>query len=268
MAHFWNALLFGQSVHLNTLLMVWAAMALILGVAFLTTRKLDLVPEKGQTFAESVYDFCRSITFSTAGKRGDVFLFYIGSLFLFIATSNVIGQLPLKLIRIPQGELIAATGDINVPAALAVCTLLAYFVFGLHAKGPKYFSHYLTPLPALMKGQPPILKVVFGTLFSPFMLLNVLEDVTRPGSLMFRLFFNIFIGEILALIMQKLVPGGIGLGALVIGLELFVALLQAYIFAMLSSVYISLMSEDHDDHHDEEHGSDSHDTVRKLPKAA
>lgn len=211
-------------VHMNTLVMVWAAMALILGVAFVVTRGLAVRPSLKQCFAEGLYLFTRSIPRQAAGNRGDTFLFYIGTLFIFILTANLMGQLPLRLIRLSQGELIAATGDINTTAALAITTVVMYFYFGIKAKGLKYFLHYLTPNPV-------------------FLPLNLVEDVSRPFSLALRLYANILVGEILSTValasLPFVVPG------LVILIELFVAVLQAYIFSILSSVYIGLLSDDH-----------------------
>ncbi|HEY9746347.1 MAG TPA: F0F1 ATP synthase subunit A [Oculatellaceae cyanobacterium] len=224
MGHFWDVTLFGQHVHLNTLIMVWLAMGLILLLAWLATRNLQVVPSKMQVVGEGFFDICRSITMATAGKRGDGFLFFIGSLFLFILTCNLMGQLPLRLFHIPHGELIAATGDINTTSALALMTLIMYFGVGIKRKGLRYFTHYLQPSP----------------LFAP---LNLLEDLTRPGSLLIRLYFNILVGEILSGIAMSVTP--FVLPSLVIFLELFVAVVQAYIFAILSSVYISILSDDH-----------------------
>lgn len=220
----WEVALFGQVVHMNTLIMVWVGMLVVLALAFLATRNLRVVPSKLQVVGEGFFDICRGITMATAGTRGDGFLFFIGSLFLFILTANLMGQLPLKLFHIPHGELKAATGDINTTSALALMTLIFYFAYGIYKKGPRYFKHYLSPNP----------------LFLP---LNILEDITRPGSLLIRLYFNILVGEILSGIAMSVMP--YVLPSLVIFLELFVAVVQAYIFAILSSVYISLLSEDH-----------------------
>jgi F-type H+-transporting ATPase subunit a len=224
MGHFWETSLFGMQVNLNTLIMVWAAMLAILALAFLSTRRLQLVPSKAQVVSEGFFDVCRSITMSTAGKRGDGFLFFIGSLFLFILIANLMGQLPLRLIHIPHGELIAATGDINTTTALALMTLFMYLGYGIKKKGFRYFKHYIQP----------------NIFFAP---LNLLEDITRPGSLLIRLYFNILVGEILSGIALSVTP--FVLPGMVIILELFVAVVQAYIFAILSSVYISLLSEEH-----------------------
>jgi F-type H+-transporting ATPase subunit a len=226
MGHFWAGELFGQTVHWNTVIMALAAMAFAVITAFALTRNLQLVPSKGQVVAEGVYDLCRSITMSTAGPRGDAYLFYIGSLFLFILIANLMGQLPLRLFHIPQGELMAATGDFNVPFALAILTVVMYFAIGIKAKGLGYFKHYIYPNPF-------------------FLPLNLIEDITRPGSLMLRLFFNILVGEILTMIAYSFAP--IGPPILVSFLELFVAVIQAYIFTILSAVYIGILSEDH--HH-------------------
>lgn len=224
MGHFWKETLLGQPVHLNTLIMVWVGMAVILALAWLFTRNLQVVPSKLQVVGEGFFDICRSITTATAGKRGDGFLFFVGSVFLFILTCNLMGQLPLRLFHLPHGELVAATADINTTTALALMTVIMYFAVGIKKKGLKYFLHYLQPSP----------------LFAP---LNLLEDLTRPGSLLIRLYFNILVGEILSGIAISITP--FVLPGVVIILELFVAVVQAYIFAILSSVYISILSEDH-----------------------
>jgi F-type H+-transporting ATPase subunit a len=227
MSHFWEVPFLGSTLNLNTMVMVWVAMVLLGGLAWWSTQQLAVAPSRKQMVAEGVYDLCRSITMATAGPRGDGYLFFVGSLFLFILAANVLGQLPLRLIGLPQGELMAPTGDINTTAALAVMTLLAYFVVGLSRKGWRYFLHYIQPSP----------------LFLP---LNIIEDLTRPGSLMIRLYFNILVGEILSGIALSVTP--FVLPAFVIFLELFVAVVQAYIFAILSAVYIGILSEEHDHH--------------------
>lgn len=204
--------------------MAWAAMAVILLLAFWLTRGVAIRPTGRQVVAEGMFSLCRSITQQTGGDRGDKFLFYIGSLFIFILTANLMGQLPLRLIQLSQGEFIAATGDFNTTAALGLFTLIMYFYFGIKAKGLGYFKHYAQP-------------------FIFFLPINLVEDVTRPFSLMLRLYANIFVGEILSGIALQMIP--IGGPALVILLELFVAALQAYIFAILSSAYIAMLSEEH-----------------------
>ena len=231
MGHFWTASLFGLDVHMNTVIMVWLTMLVLLVFAKLTTQSLKVVPSTGQMVGESFYDFCRSITMATAGPKGDGYLFFIGSMFLFILTANLMGQLPLRLFDglIPAGSFMAATGDINTTSALAVLSLLMYIAMAIKRTGLSgFFKHHLYPSP----------------LFLP---LNLLEHITRPGSLLIRLYFNILVGEILSALALKTIPWVAPMA--VIGLELFVAVVQAYIFAILSAVYIALMVEEHDEHH-------------------
>lgn len=216
-------------INMDTVMMAWLTMALVLLIAFFIRRNLQTYPGKFQVFGESIFDLCRSITMATGGKKADEYLFYIGSLFIFILTANLLGQVPWRFIQMithyERGELIAATGDFNTTAALAIFTLIMYFAVGIRRKGLKYFQHYIKPYP----------------LFLP---INMLEDVTRPFSLMLRLYANILVGEILVMVAMSIMPFVLPVG--VIFLELFVAVIQAYIFAMLSSVYISMLSaEDH-----------------------
>jgi len=241
MDHFWRLSVGdGITLHANTVLMAWLAMALLLFFGWLSTRRLSVIPTLRQTVGEFFYDFCRSITLCTAGERGDGYLFFVGSLFLFILTCNIMGQLPLKLFGplLPQGELMAATGDINTTAALAIISLIMYIALGIKRTGiGGFLGHHLQP----------------HWLFLP---MNLLEHVTRPASLLIRLYFNILVGEILSGLAMSIAP--YVLPSAVIFLELFVAVVQAYIFAILSAVYVGLMTEVHDDHHaDADHSGSS-----------
>ena len=226
----WNTTLgnaFGpfSTINIDTLFMTWAAMALILLIALVIKSNLKLIPGRLQVVGEALFSFNRDIAVSTGGKKAESYVFFIGSLFLFIMTANLMGQLPLKLIHIPVGHLGAATGDFNTPVALALLTVIMYFTIGISRKGLGYFKHYFSPFPV-------------------FFPLNLLEDFTKPFSLSLRLFANILVGEILAMIAMFILP--IGLPVFTILIELFVAILQAYIFAVLSSVYIAMVSaEDH-----------------------
>lgn len=234
MSHFWEGTLFGQTVHWNTLIMVWAAMAVLLVFAVLATRGLKLVPGRLQQTAEGLYDVVHGLTYSTSGKAGNKYLFIVGSLFLFVLTANLMGQLPLRLIHLPHGELIAATGDINTTLGLALITLVSYMFLSVAALGVGGFiGHHFEPR-------------IFGLpLMLPF---HLLDHITRPGTLMLRLYANILVGEMLAAIALQMLP--IGLPVLIIFMELGVGLLQAYIFALLSTIYIGLMTSHGDgDHH-------------------
>jgi F-type H+-transporting ATPase subunit a len=232
-SHFWTLsldlpLLGHQVVNLNTLIMVWVGIITVLVLAKWAAHQASVYPSRLQFVAEGVVNMVRGVTTSTGHERGDKYLFFSGSVFLFILAVNLMGQLPLRLIPIPHGELLAATGDLNTTVALALLTLVFYVGFGISQKGLGYFKHYFEPMPFMLP-------------------MHLIEDVTRPGSLALRLFLNIMVGELLSGVTLQMFK--IGLPCFVICYELFVAFLQAYIFMLLSSVYIGMMSESHEAHH-------------------
>ena len=149
----------------------------------------------------------------------------VASLFLFIVTANLMGQLPLRIIHLKSGaEFASPTNDINLTAAMAVIVLIYYVAMGIKAKGPKFFLHELSFTGIVMA------------------LVEVLEMFTRPLSLAIRLFANIFAGEILV---------SIALGALAYFLplpimlfEILVAFIQATVFMMLTIAYIGSATGD------------------------
>ena len=151
----------------------------------------------------------------------------VASLFLFIVTANLMGQLPLRIIHLKNGsELASPTNDINLTAAMAVIVLIYYVFMGIKAKGPKLFLHEFSFTGIVMA------------------LVEILEMFTRPLSLAIRLFANIFAGEILV---------SIALGSLAYFLplpimlfEILVAFIQATVFMMLTIAYIgSATKEEH-----------------------
>ena len=143
----------------------------------------------------------------------------VASLFLFILTANLMGQLPLRLIHLKEGaELASPTNDINLTASMAVIVLIYYVFMGIKAKGKKFFLEEFSFTGVVMA------------------LVEILEMFTRPLSLAIRLFANVFAGEILV---------SIALGAMAYFLplpimlfEILVAFIQATVFMMLTIAYI------------------------------
>ena len=249
----YTATIFGHGVSFNmdTLIMMWFSMFLLIVFALITTRHLDMVPGKLQLFGENVVKYFNNIAKSSMGNdEAQKHIAIILTLFMFILTANLVGQLPLKLIHLSTGELASPTNDINVTAALAVIVLIYYIVSGVRLKGIGYFKHYFQP-------------VWFMT---PF---NMLEDIVRPLTLALRLFANILAGEILIMVLGGLIASllspeavnsfcqntlggilpsswvyniGLFLGSLlplpIMFFELFVAFIQALVFTLLTSAYI------------------------------
>lgn len=213
------------SLNLDTIFTMWFAMFVVIGFALLATRNLSIIPNKLQAISEMIMNFFYGTldTMVTTENRRHVPL--VASLFLFIVTANLMGQLPLRIIHLKSGaEFASPTNDINLTAAMAVIVLIYYVAMGIKAKGPKFFLHELSFTGIVMA------------------LVEVLEMFTRPLSLAIRLFANIFAGEILV---------SIALGALAYFLplpimlfEILVAFIQATVFMMLTIAYIGSATGD------------------------
>ena len=128
MGEHWVGYIGNFQVHWDTLLTMWFAMAVVIVLSLLLTRKLEVVPGKAQAVAESIMKFFMGNLSEV--KDGNKHIPIVASLFLFILVANLMGQLPLRLIHLKQGELASPTNDINLTAALAVLVLL-YYLFPL-----------------------------------------------------------------------------------------------------------------------------------------
>ena len=120
--------------NMDTLSAMWAAMAFLLIAAFIATRKLSIVPTKLQLVFEAVLASFWGLVDSLMPKEGRKHIPLIASLFLFIITANLMGQLPLSLIQLKSGEIASCTNDINTTAALATIVLIYYVSAGIAKK--------------------------------------------------------------------------------------------------------------------------------------
>ncbi len=222
----WIASIGNYSFNMDTLVTMWVAMGFLVVFAFVATRKLALVPSKIQAFSEGLMGFFWGLTDSMIGHEGRKHIPLVASLFLFIVTANLMGQLPLGLIHLKHGELASATNDINMTAALAVIVLIYYVSAGFAKKKLKFLIHDFSFVGIIL------------------FLVEILEMITRPLTLALRLFGNILAGEIL-------ISALLGMCAYLLPLpimffELLVACVQALVFTMLTVVYISsAISEEH-----------------------
>ena len=216
----WIANIGNFSFNMDTILTMWIAMAFVLVVAVIATRKLSIVPTKLQAFCETLMGLFWNLTDSMIGEQGRKHIPIVASLFLFIVTANLMGQLPWKLIHLKHGELASPTNDINMTAAMAIIVLVYYLVVGIKEKGIHFFYHGLS-FPGI---------VMF--------LIDILDMITRPFSLALRLFCNIFVGEVLVGVMLSLCAYFLPLP--IMFFEIFVAFVQALVFMMLTIAYISM----------------------------
>lgn len=217
--------IYGMTVNFDTLITMWAAMLIIIVIAFISTRKLSIVPTKIQAFAESIVGMFVNLTESMIGeKEGKKHVPLAASLFLFIITANLAGQLPLRLIHLGKGELASPTNDINLTAAMAVIVLIYYVACGIKKKKLKFFIHGFS-LPDII-----------------MFLVELLDMFTRPLTLALRLFGNILAGEILISALIGLCAWGLPIPFMLY--ELLVAFVQALVFTMLTIVYIASAVEE------------------------
>lgn len=213
----------GHAIKLNmdTLITMWFTMALLIIVAFITTRKTSIVPTKMQTIAEGIINYFAGITKASMGEdESRKHLPLVLTLFMFILTANLAGQLPWHLIHLKTGELAAPTNDINLTAAMAIVVSIYYIYYGVKKKGFHFFVHGFS---------------IDGIIIT---LVDTLELFVRPFSLALRLFANIFAGEVLVFTIVGMFAYFAPLPFMLF--ELFVALIQALVFTLLSTTYISM----------------------------
>lgn len=212
------------SFNLDTIFTMWFAMICIILFAFIATRNLSIIPSKLQAFCENVMGFFWDTMDTMIPGKNKQHVPLVASLFLFILFANLMGQLPLRIIHIKQGELASPTNDINLTAAMAIIVLVYYVVAGLKKKGPKLFLHEFS-----------FTGIVMG-------LVEILEMFTRPLSLAIRLFANIFAGEILVSIVLGACAYFAPLPIMLF--EILVAFIQATVFMMLTIAYVGSATGD------------------------
>lgn len=209
------------SFNVDTILTMWITMILLIVLAYFTTRKLEMVPSKLQLVGEGLIKYFNNTAKTSMGDdNAQKHIAIILTLFMFILTANLFGQLPLRLIHLTSGELASPNNDINMTAAMAIVVSIYYIYYGVKKNGFKFF----------FKG--------FGIDGIIITLVDTLELFVRPFSLALRLFANVLAGELL-------VATFLGLFSVILPLpfmlfEIFVALIQALVFTLLSTTYISM----------------------------
>ncbi|PZP86692.1 MAG: F0F1 ATP synthase subunit A [Azospirillum brasilense] len=206
----------------------------ILGVALffaLAMRKQAVVPGRMQSLAEMTYEFVEGIVDENAGHEGRKFFPFILTLFLFILFMNLFGMLPYSF---------TPTSHIIVTFAMGALVFLGVVVVGLIKQGPVgFFKHFIPEgLPLLL------VPLVFA--------IELVSYLSRPFSLGIRLAANMTAGHtMMKVIAGFVVPLGVfGVAPVAFlvfmtGFEIFVAILQAYVFALLACMYLGEALADH-----------------------
>jgi len=222
----------GHTVH-ATLVML-----LLVGFALLANRQLsaarsagnELIPEdklSARTLAELLVGGMQSLTLGILGRRGQRYVALFGSFFIFILVGNLMGLLP---------GFSPPTSNFNITFGLGVASFLAYNAIGIHAQGlVNYLKHFVGPIWWL------------AFLMVP---LELIDNLVRPVSLALRLFGNMtgdhLVLEIFTDLTKLVIP------VLFYMLGAFVSLIQAFVFTLLTIIYVSLAvghADEHDEHH-------------------
>lgn len=212
-----------------------AALALLL-FALTATRNLQRRPGRLQNLAEIIYEFFDNLAISIVGEHGRKYVPLAGTVFLFILFCNLMGL-------IPPG--IAPTASLNTTIALALIVIVYVQYEGIRARGiVGYLKHFAR------WGEVPIP-------LSPLMfVIEIVSELAKPVSLSIRLYANMFGKEqvTMALITALAVPifkaiyAPLPIQFPVMMLGLLVAFVQAFVFSILTLIYLSLATEHHDDH--------------------
>ncbi|MBU3965229.1 F0F1 ATP synthase subunit A [Patescibacteria group bacterium] len=228
----------------NSLLVSWIAMAILIIFAYLSTRKMELVPKGAQNFIEiiieSLYNLITSVT--SNDKESRRFFPLIATIFLFVLLSNWLGLIPgvgsvgIKEIGTDGAKIVplfrAGSADLNFTMALAIISFFSIQYFGIISLGVfkygKKFINFKTPILFFVG------------------ILETIGEVAKIISFSFRLFGNIFAGEVLLLVISFLAPFIVPLPFYF--LEVIVGLIQAFIFSMLTLVFLKMAIVLHEEH--------------------
>jgi len=227
----------GLDISINkAVVIMWVVVSLVAVLMVMAGSARKLVPGKLQSLAEMMVDFIRSMIMDTMGKDGMRFFPLIATLFLFILFSNLIGLIP---------------GTYTVTSQIIVTAVFSCMVYGLSLligfwlHGIKFLGILIPP------GTP-------GWLLPLMIPIELISQLARPISLAVRLFANMTAGHVmLAVLFSLTIGGGLLIGWLpfaftvaIYGLEFGIAFIQAYIFSILTCVYLgdAFHLHGHDEH--------------------
>lgn len=198
-------------------------LAVVLLLAYFIMVRITLSVEKPSSFqqvAEMTHEFVSGQGESIIGHGHERFVPYLTVVFLFILLANLLGLVP---------GLESPTANPVVPLGLALVTFVYYHIHGIRSNGGGYIKQFLGPVWWLA----PLMFII-----------EVVSHLARVLSLTVRLYANMFAGDLVTLAFFSLVP--IGIPLIFMGLHLMVAGIQAYVFMLLATIYLSLaVSHDH-----------------------
>ena len=220
-----------QLAFTQSALYMFAAVGVIALITIVATSSRSIVPGRMQSLAEIFYEFIADTLHQSTGDGGKRFMPLVFSLFMFVLILNLFGMIPYAF---------AVTSHIIVTFMLALVVILTVVIYGFMAHGTHFLGLFVPPgVPGWLK---PLIVVI-----------EVVSFISRPISLSVRLFANMLAGHITLKVFAGFVTSLSALGALGIfgsvlplamttaltGLELLVAFLQAYVFTILTCIYLN-----------------------------
>ncbi|MCI2098663.1 MAG: F0F1 ATP synthase subunit A [Succiniclasticum sp.] len=205
----------GMTVRMQTLYMSWLACILTIVIVWCITSGSKMIPGRAQVALEMFFDALGGLIESNLGKEGrEKLQAFFFTLFLYLFVSNELGVF-LPSIGV---HFTSPTNDVNTVFALSILVMVIAYIYGIGRNGIHYFGHFVKP-------------------YLPFLPLNLIEEIAKPVTLALRLFGNILAGEILLIVLYKLCPWVIP--DIWVLFSLFVGVLQAFVFTMLSIINIA-----------------------------
>jgi F-type H+-transporting ATPase subunit a len=208
----------------NSSLVMVIAVALVIIFLFAATRRRALVPGRLQSMAELAYEFVANLIRDTVGNEGRRYFPIIFTIFMFVLFGNLLGMVPYSF---------TFTSHIIVTFAMALVVFVAVTILGFAKHGMHFFSFFVPP--GVSKAMWPLLIPI-----------EILSYLSRPISLSVRLFANMLAGHTLLKVFAGFVPALGVAGVLPLafvsaltGLEIVIAFLQAYVFTILTCLYIN-----------------------------
>ena len=220
---------------------MWIAAGILLIVVGLGARKRALIPKGGYNLLETFVMFIRDeISVKNIGHHADLYTSYLCSAFFFILFMNLSGLLPIPAFGGFPG-ISTATGNLSVTVVLALFTFVLTQIAGMRAQGAVGYWTHLVPSGVPVALWPLMFVIEFFGLF------------TKPFALTVRLFANMVAGHIVIFFLIALTlfisvyvaPVSVAFSLGIFLLEIFVALVQAYVFTILSALFIGMTQHAH-----------------------
>lgn len=211
---------------------LWMVIATVVSIGFFTlaTSNARLIPTRLQAAAEGAYDFIANLITDNLGSRGKEYFPLVFSLFIFVYVANTLGMIPYSF---------TVTSHLAVTAALALLIFFAVLLIGIARHGFHFFGLFVP------SGVP-------GWLLPLVVLIEFISFLSRPITLSVRLFANMVAGHVMLKVIAGFsimfaTAGGAAwlatifpviMNILMIGFEFFIAFIQAYVFAVLTCIYL------------------------------